>query len=596
MKLLRLKLHTPFRSLQQGFEVHFLRDFDEAGMWAFSPWCLAGRNGSGKSNIMEALAAIFYHLDCMYLDYKPESFEPDIDKKGKVTSGFDRTRCEPDAFELEYYFDTEEVYTEKNDTDEQTAHLAKIRIEKAKGQAPKVYRLNRPNSQKEDNAPLSGQEIRQFLPEYIIGYSSGENEILSLPFLKMRFLHYDEYLDRLRNELDYHRPEGRFIYADAGYSQAIFLANYLMQEEEVLEPYLDVLKIEKLEQFRIIIRRNEQVFRIADEEKEWKDGDFEGQEPDPAGLVELTSLLEGDEDLLKGKNKLLDKLKRCATTYSIEKDFYHFDYLVNDETKKAFRLLFDNDPVSLFQSFQILLTLNLFEVNTELKSEFYHSESLYVNETVPVLASDKRIMRFKDFYVQKQGVGELLTKSLSDGEHQFMHAIGLCLLFKDARGLFLLDEPETHLNPDWRARFISVLRDCLDISKKKDEASENDPDIKGKVLQDLLITSHSPFIISDCRKEQVLIFRKEKDTGEITCKRPDFATFGASVNQITIRVFGQLETIGDYAREELKKLEEDLDAGKDPDKLIAAANEQFGDSVEKVMFINKALDKKGGDN
>src|SRR6267154_1409780 len=105
MKLLRLKLNTDFRSLQAGFEIYFLRDFDKAKLWDFMPYCLVGRNGSGKSNILEVLAAIFYHIECIYLDYKPDGFEGEKDENGRVTKeGFFSEKCTPDTFELEYIF------------------------------------------------------------------------------------------------------------------------------------------------------------------------------------------------------------------------------------------------------------------------------------------------------------------------------------------------------------------------------------------------------------------------------------------------------------------------------------------------------------
>jgi len=86
MKLLRLKLNVPFRSLAAGFEVYFLREWDYDRVFKFHPYCLAGRNGSGKSNVLEALAAIFYQIECMHLDYRPEGFH------------FDGQNTTPDAF------------------------------------------------------------------------------------------------------------------------------------------------------------------------------------------------------------------------------------------------------------------------------------------------------------------------------------------------------------------------------------------------------------------------------------------------------------------------------------------------------------------
>ncbi|MBK7175056.1 MAG: AAA family ATPase [Bacteroidales bacterium] len=113
MKLLRFKVNTPegFRSLQSGFEIYFLRDFDYHLAQDFNPNILAGRNGSGKSNILEALANIFYHLDCMYADNLPDDFSKKTSKEEDLKAGkladknyvFDNYVCVVDAFELEYF-------------------------------------------------------------------------------------------------------------------------------------------------------------------------------------------------------------------------------------------------------------------------------------------------------------------------------------------------------------------------------------------------------------------------------------------------------------------------------------------------------------
>ena len=144
-----------------------------------------------------------------------------------------------------------------------------------------------------------------------------------------------------------------------------------------------------------------------------------------------------------------------------------------------------------------------------------------------------------------------------------------------------MDEPETHFNPDWKAKFISTLRDCLSTNSNND-----------KVLRELLITSHSPFIVSDCKEENVLVFKKNEETKEVTWNRPGFNTFGASVNLINIKVFGKTETIGSYANEILDRLYLRLNEGEDKNKLIDDANKLLGDSVEKVIFINRAIESK----
>ena len=176
----------------------------------------------------------------------------------------------------------------------------------------------------------------------------------------------------------------------------------------------------------------------------------------------------------------------------------------------------------------------------------------------------------------------MYLKNLSDGEHQLLHTIGLCLLFRHKPALFLLDEPETHLNPDWRASYISTLRDALEA----DGGTSN-------VMREVLLTSHSPFIISDCQQENVLVFKKNKD-GVVTQDRPQFQTFGASTNAITMKVFDQSDTIGDLSKSKLQALREQLKNTNDPQSLIDKANQLLGDSVEKILFINEALNRKEG--
>jgi restriction system-associated AAA family ATPase len=231
----------------------------------------------------------------------------------------------------------------------------------------------------------------------------------------------------------------------------------------------------------------------------------------------------------------------------------------------------------------MLLTLNLYRVKPETKRDLYESVSLYVNETIPTPASDERIARYKDSRLIKSGVAErIYLKNLSDGEHQFLHTVGLCSLFRYEKALFLLDEPETHLNPDWRASYISTLHAALEA----DGAAKD-------VMRDVLLTSHSPFIISDCQKENVLVFEKNAE-GKVEWHNPDFQTFGASANAITLKVFNRRETIGNYALSKLDAFKVRLAADEDPDTLINEANAELGDSVEKVLFVNKALNKNTG--
>ena len=430
--------------------------------------------------------------------------------------------------------------------------------------------LNLENNEGEADLTIGRTVARDFLPSYILGYSSGENEVLSLPFFKMRFINYDEYYSRMFNQFDYEgKPEGRMVYLDASFSQAIVICNLLLQDQAILHPFAKEVGVEDIKSFRIILRRASGV----DFDGEF----FEGynqttEEESGAKTRQLTEYLDHS----------IDGLKKCATCcYETEEGELYLDYLVNDATRNAIRLHFGT-ALELFQVFQIMLTLNLYTVSSSLKKELYTSDSLYMSETVPVLASDKHIMRFKHVDLQKRGISKQVTlKSLSDGEHQFLHALGLCLLFKSDNALFLLDEPETHFNPAWRAKFISRLRQCFE------------KDGKATATPEMLITTHTPFLISDSRQENVLVFCKNEQEKQVEVTRPRYNTLGASINKITLETFDKRETIGDYANSKLEEFRNRAAQGDDKEQLAEEVDKVLGDSIEKILFMNQLLGKKG---
>lgn len=581
MKLLRLKITDPagFRSLPCGFEFHFqntqtLHD-DLTNPEGFAPFVCAGRNGSGKSNLLEVLAAIFFQLEVLRVrrSFLPEALQENID-------------FAPVGFELDYLIRAPADYTKPNGE-----IWAKVNVWKSPGELVRLLWDNQDEFSADGYEIFEGGHMDFLLPQYIVGYSSGENEILSLPFFKMRFVQFDEYWQSLWQQLPYPgRPDTRLAYLDSGFSQAILLCNLLFQDEEALQPFREDIGIEELKEFRIIIRRSIPI--DTNQLLEFYAEDL-SQGKSLNDLVKshsaLTEEIDANENIsyklnllhqIQGKEDsptIVSALKRSATLHYVdeETDTLILDYWVNDATKKAFRANFDNSPLALFQALQVLLNLNLYTVTNTLKSELYKSNSHYVSETIPTLASDQRIMRFKHFYFKKKNVAKpMLLKELSDGEHQLLHSLGLCLLFRNTNSLFLLDEPETHFNPDWRANFITRLRQCLTNSKDKS--------------QEMLITTHTPFLISDSKPDKVLVFNKD-ERGKVSITRPEYNTLGASINLITMETFDKQETIGGYAKKQLDDLLSDPSAKTDPHGLAKRIIQTLGDSIERTLAVQSIL-------
>lgn len=584
MKLLRFKVNTPdgFRSLQDGFEIYFLKDIVWNQTHDFNPNILAGRNGSGKSNILEALANIFYHLDCMFNDYLPDGFL--ISEEDK--SGFDNKVCVVDAFELEYLIDipaTVAYKTYKDVTDFPNNKMQiHIKVSKENEKAPIVEWLNLPKDN--DREIVFDKKLyQQFLPKYVLGYSSGENELLSLPFFKTRFLHFDEYADKLIHEEQFGFPprsEGRLVYLDNQYSQAILLANFLMQDEKMLAPFNEEVELEDLDEFRLIICMDKYLDLHEDilhDRKITK----EQLHDDKNNQVQLTHNLKDSIEILKKCATCFDTQYLEQENYEDGREYLILDYKVTQATKDAFRFHFAEIPLQLFQLFQILLELNANVVSASDKKRVYQSKNIFINHDIyPNPLEDDRIIRFKNLWIKKKGLSKpLFTKELSDGEHQFLHSLGLCLLFKNESCLFLLDEPETHFNPDWKAKFISSIRHCFSL--------EN-----ASTMREMLITTHSPYLVSDSESKYVHIFIKDDETKEVTCKFPDFQTLGTSVNKITLRIFNKPGTIGAYANSKIEELREELKMTTNKEAFLIKVKNEIGESVERVLFINEILDYK----
>lgn len=586
MKLIRLKITDDegFRSLQKDFEIYFLRDFDYKFAHAFNPNILAGRNGSGKSNILEALANIFYHLDCMYADNLPDGFLKDEENE----RGFDNTLGLVNAYELEYFSEIPVSMIDKPVSELPQIPIDQIKahifITKELGAKPKIEWLNKPDySNKSDD--LSKKSIQLLLPKYVLGYSSGENELLSLPFFKTRFLHFDEYADTLRFEEPYGYPprsEGRLVFLDKEMSQAILLANLLLHNPEsdndTLSPLLENVEIEDIDEFRLIICQD-RYLELHEDILRDKKITVEELHEEKRHLTELTSNLK----------KSIEVLKKCASCFEhryIEqendedgREYLILDYKVTSATKEAFRFHFSEKPLQLFQLFQLMLELNAYAVSEDDKKRVYESKNIFINHDIyPNPLEDDRVLRFKNLWIKKKGIEQsLFTKQLSDGEHQFLHSLGLCLLFRNENALFLLDEPETHFNPDWKAKFISNLRHCFSHSSN--------------VMREMLITTHSPFLVSDTESKYVHIFEKDSESKKVSNRFPDFKTLGSSVNKITIKVYNKPETIGAYANSKIEEFRKELENTEDKEAVLNRVKNEIGESVERVLFINEILDQ-----
>lgn len=141
---------------------------------------------------------------------------------------------------------------------------------------------------------------------------------------------------------------------------------------------------------------------------------------------------------------------------------------------------------------------------------------------------------------------------LSSGERQFIyltstllyHAMNLNSIPKNGTRVrynklnFILDEVEICFHPEYQRRFVKKLRDLLvrvELNKSFDI--------------NVLITTHSPFILSDIPKDNILCMDKGK-----VCEGVLKQTFCSNVYDLLNNQFFMSQFVGDIATEKLDNL------------------------------------------
>lgn len=523
MKLISVKiLGDNFRSLAANklyeFNVNERKD-------RLSTKVFAGLNGSGKSNFLELFSEIFYYLEMYHSAGKSEI----------------PNRALPFGFEIEYLLPKSKSSQNELDFSPDKIYTKHVRITKQPYELPEFSKREPGHN----GFIRVDEQTQSLLPTKVIAYTSGQNELLSNPFYKIKY-HYFKQLENRRIEEDkYIIDTNRLFFLDHSANFSIFISNMLIADERKLKYIKDLLKISDLNSFRITI-----------------------------------NLLDNNKKRVPTRKSLEDsifKLKLCATSWVGRENQIILDFNVNAATKAAFKFHFQN-AFTLFKVFYELDMLNLYLVRPQTRKLIINAhKSLNISDEMPKADPSSLIFRIEKIKINKLSGDpskpkDIYYKGLSDGEHQFNEVIGSILMMEEDGCLFLMDEPDTHFNPMWRAKMIEVLNYVTATS------FDDTGRVESVRNQEIIITTHSPFIISDSQAEDVYKFEKIDNVVHYT--NPDITTYGASVGLILEIIFGRDITISDLSNNELKLLKESIKNSKDL-KYVKKALLKFGESVEK---------------
>jgi predicted ATP-dependent endonuclease of OLD family len=133
---------------------------------------------------------------------------------------------------------------------------------------------------------------------------------------------------------------------------------------------------------------------------------------------------------------------------------------------------------------------------------------------------------------------------LSSGQLAFIKFVVQACLFIENGTLVLLDEPETHLHPNFITKFIRTLDQLLKLT--------------GSIA---IIATHSAYFVREVPRKQVLVF-KEDSNGHVNIQNPRLKTFGADVGAISYFVFED-EITNALVEDILEHFPKDLDEQTD---------------------------------
>ncbi|CAH1207530.1 AAA family ATPase [Candidatus Nitrotoga sp. BS] len=458
---------------------------------------LIGQNGTGKSNLIEALITIFRDVD--------------LDSK----AAFDYT--------LEYSI---------------RGHAVRIEADTAKQKRPFVWvdgdRVNQDYLNKNDPPEKSPRDERRgprLLPTHVFAYYSGRNERIETLFQEhqRRFnqrqeITADEVLseDLLENfsgtEADIRAVEEakrrresrlkqagddrlrRLFYCRGGHSQLVLLA-CLLSDDPVFQKVLNNLHIESLESALFVLK---EPHRLREKRRGGKFNEQELNEGDPRFWYARGNVV----------SEFLDKLWQVAWAPIEQEATKQIDFRGRTEKQKQ---------LYLFVPSQDKLK-QLGELVGSTDSFFRYAEGAYIGD----LIDEVRITVKK----RDEHGGKVSFTQLSEGELQMLTVLGLMRITREDHCLFLLDEPDTHLNPIWKLRYFDDIEGVL--------TSDDGAMVQGE--SQILITTHDPMMVGSLKREQVHILRR--DANRTVVDTPDEHPQGMGVTGLLkSELFGLSSTL-----------------------------------------------------
>jgi len=340
--------------------------------------------------------------------------------------------------------------------------------------------------------PAFFREKEIFLPKHVFIYYSGLSTRLTDLYSEHEKAYYSNIINSKAKYKEFDSIRRIFLVQNihASFALIAFFMNFgqKIEEEETKQFLKDELKIHDFGSALFIIKKPTWARPQKDIDEYW-----------------------GADGLVK---RFLDDLRLFALAPIYNEERIQTNYK-KAETQSHYYLYLSNKKV----------LQDLVDLKYQNKTQLFNAlESIYLSD----LLFDVKIT------IEKEYVNKGLSMSeLSEGEKQLLTVLGLLKFTKDEESLILLDEPDTHLNPLWKWKYLEYL----------------DKVVKNPKSTQIIFSTHDPLVIGGMDKKQVRVF-KQISLGKTMAIEPDKSPKGMGVAGIlTSDLFG-LPTILDKETQE----------------------------------------------
>ena len=256
----------------------------------------------------------------------------------------------------------------------------------------------------------------------------------------------------------------------------------------------------------------------------------------------------------------IDSIKNYIKEYK-DKKFKDVDFLLNSEyDEKLFKIFLE------FDFKKVSLILKIFSKYFYIQDIKELQNNIKNNEILDFLLT-YNIVKYNFIDSNKN----ITFNDLSDGEKKllgfytlFSNKIKYCM-YTDK--FILIDEPDIFLHPNWQKNFVKELIYFLKLNYNYSKLH-------------IFVTSHSPFILSDLPKENIIFL----EDGEQKYPFKDKQTFGANIHTLLSDGFFMSDGLmGEFAKGKIEEIKKFYELVKKCEKVIKES-EKVESTIQNIYL------------